>query len=48
MNQEAKRQFEDFIEQKGLVYKHDWRPWMIGYSGGTESKILCQLIFDMI
>ena len=32
MNQEAKRQFDDIIEQMALVYKHDSRPWMIGYS----------------
>lgn len=48
MNQEAKRQFEDIIEQMALVYKHDSRPWMIGYSGGKDSTLLCQLTFEMI
>ena len=31
-----------------MVYLHDQRPWMIGYSGGKDSTLLCQLVFEMI
>lgn len=31
-----------------LVYLHDQRPWMIGYSGGKDSTLLCQLVFEML
>ena len=31
-----------------LVYKHDQRPWMLGYSGGKDSTLLCQLVFEML
>ena len=31
-----------------LVYLHDKRPWMIGYSGGKDSTLLCQLVFEML
>lgn len=43
--------FEEFREIKKemeLVYLHDQRPWMIGYSGGKDSTLLCQLIFEML
>lgn len=30
------------------VYLHDSRPWMIGYSGGKDSTLLCQLVFEML
>ena len=30
------------------VYLHDNRPWMIGYSGGKDSTLLCQLVFEML
>ena len=30
------------------VYLHDRRPWMIGYSGGKDSTLLCQLVFEML
>src|SRR5699024_12864055 len=48
MNEEAQKQFKAIIEQMALVYKHDSRPWMIGYSGGKDSTLLCQLTFEMI
>lgn len=35
-------------EEMKLVYLHDQRPWMIGYSGGKDSTLLCQLVFEMI
>lgn len=43
--------FEEFLEIKKemeLVYCHDQRPWMIGYSGGKDSTLLCQLVFEML
>ena len=29
------------------VYKHDNRPWLIGYSGGKDSSMLVSLVIDM-
>lgn len=43
--------FEEYAEIKKemeLVYLHDRRPWMIGYSGGKDSTLLCQLVFEML
>ena len=43
--------FEEYREIKRemeLVYLHDQRPWMIGYSGGKDSTLLCQLVFEML
>ena len=40
--------FEDIIQEMSLVYQHDQRPWMIGFSGGKDSTLLCQLVFEMI
>lgn len=43
--------FEEFhaiMEEMRLVYKHDRRPWMLGYSGGKDSTLLCQLVFEML
>src|SRR5699024_11318514 len=48
MNEEAQKQFKAIIEQMALVYKHDSRPWVIGYSGGKDSTLLCQLTFEML
>lgn len=41
-------QFKEIIEEMAIVYKHDNRPWMIGYSGGKDSTMLCCLVFDML
>jgi DNA sulfur modification protein DndC len=43
--------FEEFAvikKEMELVYLHDRRPWMIGYSGGKDSTLLCQLVFEML
>lgn len=40
--------FHTIIEEMRLVYKHDQRPWMLGYSGGKDSTLLCQLVFEML
>lgn len=48
MKQETLDVFDNIIEQMALVYKHDSRPWMIGFSGGKDSTLLCQLTFEML
>lgn len=40
--------FDQIIEEMRLVYKHDKRPWMIGFSGGKDSTMLCMLVFEML
>jgi len=43
--------FEEYVaikKEMELVYLHDRRPWMIGYSGGKDSTLLCQLVFEML
>lgn len=43
--------FEDFeaiINEMTFVYKHDNRPWLIGYSGGKDSSMLVSLVVDMV
>ena len=43
--------FEEFnaiIEEMRLVYLHDQRPWLLGFSGGKDSTLLCQLTFEML
>lgn len=43
--------YEEYIaikKEMELVYLHDQRPWMIGYSGGKDSTLLCQLVFEML
>ena len=40
--------FEEIIEEMKKVYLHDNRPWMIGYSGGKDSTLLCYLLFEML
>ena len=40
--------FNEIIEEMRLVYRHDQRPWMLGFSGGKDSTLLCQLTFEML
>lgn len=40
--------FEQIIEEMKVVYRHDNRPWMIGFSGGKDSTMLCMLVFEML
>ena len=35
--------FESIIDEMMYVYKHDNRPWLIGYSGGKDSSLLVSL-----
>lgn len=38
--------FEDIIREIMVVYKHDERPWLIGYSGGKDSTLLVALVYE--
>lgn len=40
--------FKEIVEEMRIVYKHDNRPWMIGFSGGKDSTMLCMLVFEML
>lgn len=40
--------FEDIVEEMKVVYTHDKRPWMIGFSGGKDSTMLVMLVFEML
>ena len=40
--------FEDIVKEMQKVYLHDDRPWMIGFSGGKDSTLLCCLLFEML
>ena len=40
--------FEDIIEEMTYVYKHDNRPWLIGYSGGKDSSLLVSLVVEVV
>lgn len=40
--------FEDIIQEMGIVYQHDKRPWMIGFSGGKDSTLLVCLVMEML
>jgi DNA sulfur modification protein DndC len=41
-------EYELIKEEMKKVYLFDRRPWMIGYSGGKDSTLLCQLVFEML
>ena len=45
-NQEEFQVFEDIIREIMIVYKHDDRPWLIGYSGGKDSTLLFSLVYE--
>ncbi len=40
--------YEDIIQEMALVYQHDRRPWMIGFSGGKDSTLLACLVMEML
>ena len=40
--------FEEIIEEMTYVYKHDDRPWLIGYSGGKDSSLLVSLVIETV
>ncbi|MBM7865678.1 DNA phosphorothioation system sulfurtransferase DndC [Heliobacterium gestii] len=39
---------EPILETMEDLYFHDERPWIIGYSGGKDSTLVCQLVFKFI
>lgn len=39
---------EDVLDEMEIVYLHDNKPWIIGYSGGKDSTTVCQLVFNML
>ncbi len=41
-------EFEQIIEEMTYVYKHDARPWLIGYSGGKDSSLLVSLVIETV
>lgn len=41
-------EFEEIIEEMTYVYKHDDRPWLIGYSGGKDSSLLVSLVIETV
>ena len=40
--------FENIIQEMSVVYQHDTRPWMIGFSGGKDSTLLVALVMEML
>lgn len=40
--------FEEIIQEMVMVYQHDNRPWLIGYSGGKDSTLLVSLVFEAV
>ena len=41
-------EYKQIKREMQMVYLHDQRPWMIGFSGGKDSTLLCQLVFEML
>jgi len=48
MSENAYQTFEDIIQEMVMVYHHDERPWLIGYSGGKDSTLLVSLVFQAV
>lgn len=40
--------FKEIVHEMMMVYKHDNRPWLIGYSGGKDSSLLLSLVFEAV
>lgn len=38
----------EILDEVQMVYLHDKRPWIIGFSGGKDSTTVCQLVFTML
>lgn len=43
-----KKNIEDKIKQIQEVYLMDRRPWVVGYSGGKDSTVVVQLVFEAL
>lgn len=48
MSENKFQAFENIVEEMKIVYLHDKRPWMIGFSGGKDSTMLVMLVFEML
>lgn len=48
LNKNQLQQFIDIKEEMKMVYLHDERPWMIGFSGGKDSTLLVYLVMEML
>ena len=40
--------FNNIIQEIMMVYRHDDRPWLIGYSGGKDSTLLVSLVYQAV
>jgi DNA sulfur modification protein DndC len=47
-NMSIKDIIDSILDEMELVYLHDKRPWIIGFSGGKDSTTVCQLVFQMM
>lgn len=48
MTEDQLKPFLDIKEEMKMVYLHDTRPWMIGFSGGKDSTLLVCLVMEML
>lgn len=48
MSENKYQAFDDIVDEMRIVYLHDKRPWMIGFSGGKDSTMLVMLVFEML
>ncbi|MBE6047490.1 MAG: DNA phosphorothioation system sulfurtransferase DndC [Clostridium sp.] len=48
MHTELQQKVNYILDEMKMVYKHDNRPWVIGYSGGKDSTTVVQLVFSML
>lgn len=39
---------DSIIDEMEMLYLHDNRPWIIGFSGGKDSTTVCQLVYLML
>ena len=39
---------DDLYDEMQMVYLNDSRPWIIGYSGGKDSTLVVQLVYEML
>ncbi|WP_163853505.1 DNA phosphorothioation system sulfurtransferase DndC [Paenibacillus elgii] len=39
---------QPILDEMEMLYLHDSRPWIVGFSGGKDSSTVCQLVFWML
>lgn len=42
------KQIDKVLKEMEMVYLNDDRPWIIGYSGGKDSTVVVQLVYEML